>query len=80
MLLMMKLKRGAGADGGAGAAGNINDVAARATMRIKQKLKGFEDGTAGECMSVEGQVQLLVDIAKDPHNLCKLYFGWAPWL
>jgi ataxia telangiectasia mutated family protein len=28
---------------------------------------------------VEGQVQLLINEARNPDNLCALYHGWAPW-
>lgn len=67
---------GAGAkeDSGVG-----EDAAQRALARIKHKLQGYEDPN-GEAMSVEGQVKLLVNQARDPENLCRLYPGWAPWL
>ncbi|KDO21628.1 hypothetical protein SPRG_22315 [Saprolegnia parasitica CBS 223.65] len=58
---------------------NVADAASRALLRVKQKLQGYEDPT-GDAMSVEGQVKRLVHMAQDPHNLCKLYPGWAPWL
>ena len=48
--------------------------------RLQQKLEGLEDPTSGEAMSVQGQVQLLLNEATDPENLCMLYHGWAPWL
>jgi len=59
---------------------NSNDEASRAISKIHQKLQGYEDGTSGESMSVEGQVQFLINAARDPDNLCVLYFGWCPWL
>ncbi|CAM9360080.1 unnamed protein product, partial [Sphacelaria rigidula] len=55
------------------------DAAQRALARIKHKLQGYEDPN-GDAMSVEGQVKLLVNQARDPENLCRLYPGWAPWL
>ncbi|EQC27304.1 hypothetical protein SDRG_14925 [Saprolegnia diclina VS20] len=58
---------------------NVADAASRALLRVKQKLQGYEDPT-GDAMSVEGQVKRLVHMAQDPHNLCKLYPGWGPWL
>ncbi|KAF0686845.1 Aste57867_21373 [Aphanomyces stellatus] len=58
---------------------NVADLAARVLLRVKQKLQGYEDPT-GEAMSVEGQVKYLIQMAQDPHNLCKIYPGWGPWL
>ncbi|KAH9073154.1 hypothetical protein Ae201684P_014971 [Aphanomyces euteiches] len=58
---------------------NVADLAARVLLRVKQKLQGYEDPT-GEAMSVEGQVKHLIQVARDPHNLCKIYPGWGPWL
>lgn len=55
------------------------DAAARALIRVKQKLEGYEDPN-GSALSIEGQVKQLMSIAQDPHNLCKLFPGWAPWL
>ncbi|CAN0321773.1 unnamed protein product, partial [Ectocarpus sp. 8 AP-2014] len=64
----------AGEDAGVG-----GDAAQRALARIKHKLQGYVDPN-GDAMSVEGQVKLLINQARDPENLCKLYPGWAPWL
>ncbi|OQS07464.1 phosphatidylinositol kinase (PIK-5) [Thraustotheca clavata] len=58
---------------------NLADAASRALLRVKQKLQGYED-PAGDAMSVQGQVQRLIHVARDPHNLCKLFPGWGPWL
>ncbi|KAL4085673.1 hypothetical protein PRIC1_015009 [Phytophthora ramorum] len=55
------------------------DAAARALIRVKQKLEGYEDPN-GSALSIEGQVKQLMSAAQDPHNLCKLFPGWAPWL
>ena len=60
-------------------AGVGEDAAQRALARIKHKLQGYVDPN-GDAMSVEGQVKLLINQARDPENLCKLYPGWAPWL
>ena len=57
-----------------------NEAAARAVARVQEKLQGYEDGTSGEQQSVEGQIQLLVNSARDRDNLCKLFPGWAPWV
>lgn len=58
---------------------NQNEAATRAIQKIHQKLQGYEEGNTGERQSVEGQVQLLINEARDPDNLCMLYHGWAPW-
>lgn len=55
------------------------DAAHRALLRIKGKLQGYEDPN-GDSLSVTGQVEFLINEAKDPRNLCKLYAGWSPWL
>eukprot|EP00644_Phytophthora_capsici_P016091 jgi/Phyca11/568269/estExt2_Genewise1.C_PHYCAscaffold_280195 len=55
------------------------DAAARALIRVKQKLEGYEDPN-GSALSIEGQVKQLINAAQDPLNLCKLFPGWAPWL
>ncbi|CAH0515203.1 unnamed protein product [Peronospora belbahrii] len=55
------------------------DAAARALIRVKQKLEGYEDPN-GSALSIEGQVKQLLSAAQDPHNLCRLFPGWAPWL
>ncbi|VEU34635.1 unnamed protein product [Pseudo-nitzschia multistriata] len=47
--------------------------------KIKEKLQGYEDSTSGEQQGVEGQVQFLINSARDPNNLCNLFPGWAPW-
>lgn len=56
-----------------------NDAAARALLRVKQKLEGFEDPN-GNALSIEGQVKHLISEAQNPRNLCRLFPGWAPWL
>jgi ataxia telangiectasia mutated family protein len=55
------------------------DAAGRTLLRIKNKLQGVEDPT-GEPLGVKGQVDFLINEAKNPLNLCKLFPGWAPWL
>jgi len=59
---------------------NENDAAARTIAKINEKLQGFEEGTLGERQTVEGQVRLLINAAKDRDNLCSMFHGWAPWL
>ncbi|GIY53666.1 serine-protein kinase ATM [Caerostris darwini] len=55
----------------------INTLAERALMRLQQKLQGLEEGVA---MSIEGQVNLLIQQARDPNNLCRIFAGWQPYL
>ena len=55
------------------------DAAERALIRIRNKLQGLEDPT-GEALGVEGQVDYLINEARNPSNLCKIFPGWAPWL
>jgi serine-protein kinase ATM len=57
-----------------------NKAAAETLVKIQEKLQGYEDGTSGEQQSVEGQVQLLVNQARDPGNLCQVFVGWSPWV
>ncbi|XP_042498310.1 serine/threonine-protein kinase ATM isoform X2 [Macadamia integrifolia] len=54
-----------------------NKDAARALMRVKQKLDGYEEG---EMRSVHGQVQQLIQDAIDSERLCQLFPGWGAWL
>ena len=57
-----------------------NEFAAHTISKIHEKLQGYEDGTSGEQQSVEGQVQLLINSARDRDNLCEMFVGWAPWM
>jgi len=56
------------------------EAAARAIGKIQEKLSGYEDGTSGEQQSVEGQIQLMINSARDPDKLSEMYCGWLPWL
>lgn len=44
---------------------------------MQQKLQGIEEGVAS---SVSGQVERLIQQARDPENLCKLFEGWQAYL
>lgn len=57
-----------------------NEAAMQTISRIQQKLQGYEDGTSGEQQSIESQIQLLINSARDPDNLCQMFEGWAPWV
>ncbi|KAG0604904.1 hypothetical protein M758_9G018000 [Ceratodon purpureus] len=54
-----------------------NKDAARALLRVKQKLDGYE---GGEMRSLQGQVQQLVQDAQDPERLSHMFPGWGAWL
>jgi len=57
---------------------DVSADAARAILRVRQKLEGLEFGD-GEPRGVEGQVQQLLADAQDPGNLARMYYGWASW-
>jgi ataxia telangiectasia mutated family protein len=48
------------------------DKAESVLMRIRQKL--------GRELSVEYQVNHLIQEARDTKHLAKIYIGWQPWL
>ncbi|KAE8697668.1 hypothetical protein F3Y22_tig00110610pilonHSYRG00039 [Hibiscus syriacus] len=54
-----------------------NKDAARALLRLKQKLDGYEEG---EMRCVHGQVQQLIQDAIDPERLCQMFPGWEAWM
>ncbi|KAL0274886.1 UNVERIFIED_CONTAM: hypothetical protein PYX00_002916 [Menopon gallinae] len=56
----------------------INKMAERALIRLKQKLQGTETG--GVATNTEGQVNSLIQQARDPNNLCRLFHGWQAYL
>jgi len=57
--------------------GEGNKDAARALLRVKQKLDGYE---GGEMRSLQGQIQQLVQDAQDPERLSHMFPGWGAWL
>ena len=57
--------------------GTANQDAERTLLRIQQKLEGHVQGNK---LSVEGQVRQLLDEARDPEHLSRMFEGWAPWL
>uniref|UniRef100_A0A0K0F940 Serine/threonine-protein kinase ATR n=1 Tax=Strongyloides venezuelensis TaxID=75913 RepID=A0A0K0F940_STRVS len=61
--------------------------AKNAILHIDRRLSGFivtpfffKDQHSNYPMSVNGQVNKLINIAKDNENLAKMYVGWAPYL
>ncbi|KAG8040922.1 hypothetical protein G9C98_001910 [Cotesia typhae] len=57
--------------------GKLNKIAERALLRIEQKLIGTEEGLA---TSISGQVERLIQEARDPANLSRLFCGWQAYL
>lgn len=57
-----------------------NEMGRKTIAKISDKLQGYEDSTSGEQQGVEGQVQLLINSARDADNLCLMYPGWSPWV
>ncbi|XP_058790954.1 serine-protein kinase ATM [Phymastichus coffea] len=54
-----------------------NKLAERALLRVQQKLQGIEEGVSS---SIPGQVTRLIQQARDPVNLCRLFAGWQAYL
>ncbi|CAB9503037.1 protein kinase TEL1 [Seminavis robusta] len=59
--------------------GERNEAAELVLAKIREKLQGYEEHSV-EGQSIEGQVQLLINSARDPNNLCVMFAGWAPWV
>ncbi|KAJ2169701.1 hypothetical protein GGH15_000284 [Coemansia sp. RSA 562] len=55
-----------------------NEHASRSLSAIRRKLQGSLQGMAP--LSVEGQVDELIQQATDPKRLCQMYVGWAPFM
>ena len=57
----------------------LNVKALQVIERVKNKLRGrdFDDGTRQ--LSVEAQVDRLIEQATSHENLCQLYYGWCPF-
>ena len=55
----------------------VNQVAERVLLRLRQKLQGIENGVQ---LSISGQVNHLIQQARDPNNLGRLFPGWQAYL
>lgn len=55
-----------------------NEKARNIVDRVKQKLTGT-DFNGNEAISVEQQVELLIQQATNNENLCQCYIGWCPF-
>ncbi|XP_060585424.1 serine-protein kinase ATM-like [Ruditapes philippinarum] len=56
---------------------NLNKVAERVLLRLRQKLQGVEDGVQ---LSLSGQVNYLIQEARNPKNLARIFPGWQPYV
>ncbi|XP_052812043.1 serine-protein kinase ATM-like isoform X2 [Mya arenaria] len=56
---------------------SANKLAERVLLRLQQKLAGVEDGVQ---LSLNGQVNHLIQEARNPHNLSRLFPGWQPYI
>lgn len=56
---------------------NTNKLAERALLRVSHKLTGMEEGYH---MSIEGQVNALIQQATDPDNLAVMFAGWQAYV
>jgi serine/threonine-protein kinase ATR len=64
-----------------GASTEIVNETAMATIRnIENRLKGIDKKHKGPSLSVEGQVEKLINEATSLDNLSAMYIGWAPYL
>ncbi|KAI8470131.1 MAG: kinase-like domain-containing protein [Monoraphidium minutum] len=66
-----------GGEGPSQALGNAD--AARAVLRVKQKLEGVAGGE-GEPLGVAAQVDALLAEAQDAEKLCRMFVGWSAWM
>lgn len=55
-----------------------NEMAKRALVNVKAKLLGEAQGFAS--LSVPAHVGRVIHEAADTNNLCKMFYGWSPWL
>ncbi|XP_039255246.2 serine-protein kinase ATM-like [Styela clava] len=56
---------------------NRSSLAGRALLRVQEKLRGLESGAV---LSVEGQINLLIQQATDFERLCAMFAGWQPYI
>jgi phosphatidylinositol kinase/protein kinase (PI-3 family) len=57
-----------------------NVEAIKTINKVKEKLSGYEDSTSGEQQGVEGQVQFLINSAREIDKLAQHFGGWMPWV
>ncbi|XP_066138403.1 serine/threonine-protein kinase ATR [Euwallacea fornicatus] len=61
----------------------VNEQALEHIKNIELRLQGkvkTRNRTMSQCLSIEGQVDYLINEAKSVDNLCQMYVGWGPYL
>ncbi|CAG9772339.1 unnamed protein product [Ceutorhynchus assimilis] len=61
----------------------VNEQAFEYIKNIEFRLQGkvkTKSRTMSQCLSIEGQVNYLINEAKSVDNLCQMYIGWGPYL
>lgn len=58
---------------------DLNAMAERALIRLEEKLDG-KHVSRSDITTVEGHVEILINEAMNPDNLCKLFVGWQAYL
>ena len=56
---------------------SVNKAAERVLLRLRQELSGLEDGVK---LSIAGQVNHLIQEARDENNLCRLFPVWQAYI
>jgi len=69
----------AGEQSRAGSEGEKRIINARAAREVRGRLMGLV-GVGGSAVSVETQVESVINECTDDERLCKMFVGWAPWL
>lgn len=55
-------------------------MAERALLRLEAKLNGQEEGLLTQRLTTEGQVDMLIQAAINPLNLCQMFEGWQAYV
>ncbi|XP_050294547.1 serine/threonine-protein kinase ATR [Anthonomus grandis grandis] len=61
----------------------VNEQALEYIKNIELRLQGkvkTRNRTMSHCLSIEGQIDYLINEAKSLDNLCQMYIGWGPYL
>ncbi|ERL94616.1 hypothetical protein D910_11893 [Dendroctonus ponderosae] len=61
----------------------VNEQALEHIKNIELRLQGkvkTRSRTMSQCLSIEGQIEHLINEAKSSDNLCQMYIGWGPYL
>ncbi|KAL1512933.1 hypothetical protein ABEB36_002432 [Hypothenemus hampei] len=61
----------------------VNEQALEHIKNIELRLQGkvkTRSRAMSQCLSIEGQIDYLINEAKSVDNLCQMYVGWGPYL